>query len=158
ELRSQAREAMESGENLCLLMLDIDHFKVFNDNYGHQTGDQVLKLLATTMTKAVKGNDIPARYGGEEFAVILPRTDLGEAIKVAENIRQRVSSKTLVNRTTKEDLGRLTVSIGVGQFNFGESLSDLISRADQALYKAKSSGRDRVMSQKELNDQALNFE
>ncbi|MBL4615161.1 MAG: diguanylate cyclase, partial [Magnetovibrio sp.] len=88
ELRSQAREAMESGENLCLLMLDIDHFKVFNDNYGHQTGDQVLKLLATTMTKAVKGNDIPARYGGEEFAVILPRTDLGEAIKVAENIRQ----------------------------------------------------------------------
>ena len=148
ELRSQAREAMESGENLCLLMLDIDHFKVFNDNYGHQTGDQVLKLLATTMMKAVKGNDIPARYGGEEFAVILPRTDLSEAIKVAESIRQRVSSKTLVNRATKEDLGKLTVSIGVGQFNLGESLTDLISRADQALYRAKSSGRDLVMSQK----------
>jgi len=158
ELRGQARDAMESGEKLSLLMLDIDHFKIFNDTYGHQTGDQVLKLLASTMTKAVKGSDIPARYGGEEFAVILPRTDLAGAAQVAESIRQRVSSKTLVNRTTKEDLGKLTVSIGVGEFEFGEALTDVIKRADQALYKAKSSGRDKVMTQEDLDAEALHFD
>jgi len=157
ELRVQTRDAMESGEKLSLLMLDIDHFKKFNDSFGHQTGDQVLKLLASTMTKAVKGSDIAARYGGEEFTVILPHTDLPGAIQVAESIRQRVSSKTLVNRTTKEDLGKLTVSIGVSQFEFGESMTDLIGRADQALYKAKTQGRDRVMSQNDLEDGALDF-
>ncbi|MBL4693695.1 MAG: GGDEF domain-containing protein [Magnetovibrio sp.] len=158
ELRSQARDAMETGESLCLLMLDIDHFKKFNDTFGHQTGDQVLKLLASTMTKAVKGNDIPARYGGEEFTVILPQTDLPGAKQVAESIRQRVSSKTLVNRTTKEDLGKLTISVGVSKFEFGESLTDFLKRADQALYKAKNSGRDCVVSQDDLDSDVLDFE
>lgn len=158
ELRDLAREAMETGDELSLLMLDIDHFKKFNDNYGHQTGDQVLKLLASTMTKSVKGGDIPARYGGEEFCVILPGTNLKDATAVAENIRQRVSSKTLVNRTTKEDLGKLTISIGVGQYDLGESLTDLIKRADLALYKAKHSGRNCVKTQIDVtqSDQTLN--
>lgn len=158
ELRRHARDAMEAGEGLSLLMLDIDHFKKFNDTYGHQTGDEVLKLMAATMTKAVKGIDIPARYGGEEFAVILPATDLAGAIHVAENIRERISTKKLVNRATNQDLGRITVSIGASSFNFGEPLADLIKRADQALYKAKGNGRNCVVSQETLVNEALSFD
>jgi len=157
ELRRQARDAMETGESMSLLMLDIDNFKVFNDTYGHQTGDEVLKLLASTMTKAVKGDDIPARYGGEEFAVILPATDLDGAMHVAEHIRERISTKKLVNRATNQNLGRITVSIGAAVFEFGESLSDLIKRADQALYKAKGKGRNQVVSQADLKNGELTF-
>jgi len=158
ELRRQARDAMEAGEGLSLLMLDIDHFKKFNDTYGHQTGDEVLKLMAVTMSKAVKGIDITARYGGEEFAVILPATDLDGAIHVAENIRERISNKKLVNRATNQDLGRITVSIGASSFNFGEPLGDFIKRADQALYKAKGNGRNCVVSQETLVSEALSFD
>ncbi len=158
ELRRHARDAMEAGEPLSLLMLDIDHFKTFNDTYGHQTGDEVLKLLANTMGKAVKGDDIPARYGGEEFAVILPLTDLDGAVHVAENIRHRITNKKLVNRATDQDLGRITVSIGAALFEFGEPLGELIKRADQALYMAKGKGRDRVVSQADLQSTELAFD
>jgi len=157
ELRRHARDAMEAGENLSLLMIDIDHFKKFNDTYGHQTGDEVLKLLATTMTKAVKGEDIPARYGGEEFSVILPSTDLEGAMHVAEHIRERISTKKLVNRATDQNLGRITVSIGASTFEFGEPLGDLIKRADQALYKAKGNGRNQVVSQTDVKSGELSF-
>ena len=158
ELRRQARDAMENGEMLALLMIDIDYFKKFNDTYGHQTGDEVLKLLANTMNKAVKGEDIPARYGGEEFAVILPRTDLAGALKVAEGIRERISTKKLINRSTNQDLDKITVSIGAGLFEFGEPLADLMKRTDQALYKAKGLGRNRVVSQDLLKSEALSFD
>ena len=157
ELRRQARDAMEAGNKLCLLMLDIDHFKKFNDTWGHQTGDEVLKLLANTLNKGVKGSDIPARYGGEEFSVILPETDLDGAVHVAENIRQMISTKKLVNRATDQDLGKITVSVGASEFNFGEPLPDMIKRADQALYKAKANGRNCVVSQTELKDGELSF-
>ncbi len=157
ELRRQARDAMEAGESLALLMLDIDHFKKFNDQHGHQTGDEVLKLLAATMNKAVKGDHICARYGGEEFAVILPKTGLQGALKVAEGIRERISTKKLVNRSTGQDLGKITISIGAGLFDFGEPLGDLIKRTDQALYKAKALGRDQVVSQDALKNDELSF-
>jgi len=157
ELRRQARDAMETGDELSLLMLDIDLFKKFNDAYGHQTGDQVLKLLASTMNKTVKGTDIPARYGGEEFSVILPGTNLEGAMQIAENIRHRVSSKTLINRSTNKDLGKLTVSIGAGQYVYGETLPDLIKRTDQALYRAKDSGRNCVKRQTEAQPEVLDF-
>ena len=158
ELRRHARDAMETGESVCLLMLDIDHFKKFNDTYGHQTGDEVLKLLASTMSKTVKGDDIPARYGGEEFAVILPETDLKGAVHVAEHIRKRISSKKLVNRATNQNLGRITVSIGAALFEFGEPLTDFMKRADQALYKAKGNGRDQVVSQDDMKSEELSFD
>lgn len=158
ELRRAARDTMESGEELSMLMVDIDFFKKFNDTYGHQVGDEVLKLLASTLAKAVKGTDIPARYGGEEFAVILPNTNLDGAYSVGELIRSRISTKKLVNRQTNTDLGKITVSIGIAQFNFGESMHDFIRRADQALYTAKKLGRNRVVSQVDMEKDALAFD
>ncbi|MCH8835800.1 MAG: GGDEF domain-containing protein, partial [Proteobacteria bacterium] len=126
------------------------------DTYGHQVGDQVLKLLGSTLTACIKGQDTAARYGGEEFAIILPRTSLKDALTVAENIRRAVGTKRVVNRTTGEDLGTITVSIGAGRFEYGEPVSQLISRADEALYMAKHNGRDRVVSQDQVRDAALN--
>jgi diguanylate cyclase (GGDEF) domain len=143
-LREVALEAMESDTPLSLIMLDIDHFKSFNDTYGHAIGDQVLKLLAVTLKECVKGQDTAARYGGEEFAVILPRTVMKDAAALAEGIRTRVANKSVVHRRTGDQLGRVSVSIGVAQFTFGEPLRKFVERADQALYFAKRGGRNRV--------------
>ena len=139
-LREMAKQAMEHGAPLALLMLDIDHFKRFNDSYGHQMGDQVLKLVAKTLMHCVKGRDVVARYGGEEFAVILPETAMKNAVVVAEQIRQTVAHKKIVKRSTGEDLGRITLSIGCAMFDYGEALADLVQRGDEALYMAKRRG------------------
>ncbi len=155
QLRRSANDAAKNEEELCLLMVDIDHFKKFNDTYGHLVGDQVLKLIGSTLTACIKGQDTAARYGGEEFAVILPRTSLKDALTVAENIRRAVGTKKVVNRATGEDMGTITVSIGAGRFEHGEPVSQLISRADEALYMAKRNGRDRVVSQDQVRDSAL---
>lgn len=144
-LREAAIESVDSGEVLSLLFLDIDHFKRFNDNFGHAVGDQVLKLLAAVLKETCKGQDTPARYGGEEFAVILPRTRIENAARLAETIRQRIASKPIVNRKTGEQLGRVQVSIGVADFHWGEPVRNLIERADKALYQAKNTGRNRVV-------------
>ena len=156
QLRQSANEAVKNEEELCLLMVDIDHFKKFNDTYGHQVGDQVLKLLGSTLTACIKGQDTAARYGGEEFAVILPRTSLKDALTVAQKIRRAVGTKRVVNRATGEDMGTITVSIGAGRFEYGEPVSQLISRADEAMYMAKRSGRDRVVSQDQVRVSVLN--
>ena len=94
-------------------MTDIDHFKTFNDTWGHLTGDQVLRLVAMSLKQNVKGQDIAARYGGEEFAVILPNTVLRAALTVADHIRRAVMSKELMKRSTGQNLGRVTISLGV---------------------------------------------
>jgi diguanylate cyclase len=153
-LRETAAEMMENGEQMCLLMLDIDFFKKFNDNYGHQTGDQVLKLLAYTLKECIKGQDTAARYGGEEFCVILPHTSLKSAVNLADNIRQRVARKSIINKSSGEKLGGITLSIGVAQYEFGEPLTQLISRADTALYAAKNQGRNCVLSEKDVQPEA----
>jgi diguanylate cyclase len=155
ELMRLATDSQEPPSDLCLLMLDIDHFKQFNDNFGHQVGDQVLKLLAATVKECVKGRDIPARYGGEEFSVILPETDLQSAVTLAEQIRQAIGSKKVVNKQTNQDLGRITVSIGAGHYVAGEPLRELIRRADEAMYLAKNSGRNRVASETSINHTGL---
>lgn len=147
-------EAENAGKPFSLLFTDIDHFKKFNDTYGHQTGDQVLRLVAVAMKQNVKGQDIAARYGGEEFAVILPRTGLEQAVKVAEYIREAVMSKELVKRSTGERLGRITISIGCAVWVPGDSTSTIIERADAALYRAKHMGRNRVCTELDLAEKS----
>jgi diguanylate cyclase len=140
-------EAMASGDPLSLMMTDIDHFKNFNDSYGHLTGDQVLRLVAMAVKHNVKGQDIAARYGGEEFAVVLPNTVLRSAITVADHIRRAVMTKELMKRSTGEHLGRITVSVGVATLRPGDTVVSLIERADTCLYAAKRAGRNRVISE-----------
>ena len=123
-------EASVDGGPLCLLLVDIDHFKNFNDSYGHQTGDQVLRLVAMTLKSNIKGKDIVARYGGEEFVAILPSTDLEGAVILADNIRKAIQAKELLKRSTNEKLGRITASFGVALFGaiFASRLTSELSR------------------------------
>lgn len=143
-------EARQGDAPMSLLLLDIDHFKHFNDTWGHQTGDQVLRLVAMTLKSNIKGRDIAARYGGEEFAAILPDTDLEGAVILADNIRRAVQAKELLKRSTNEKLGRITASVGVASFRPSDTPSTLIERADRCLYAAKHAGRNRVVSELEL--------
>lgn len=130
---------------LTLLMLDIDHFKSFNDNFGHLTGDQILRLIGLTLRQTIKGQDITARFGGEEFAVVLPNTTVHQALTVADHLRRAVMAKELKKKSTGEILGRITVSVGVAQLQPGDDADTLIGRSDACLYAAKRNGRNRVI-------------
>ncbi|ODT69187.1 MAG: hypothetical protein ABS75_17885 [Pelagibacterium sp. SCN 63-23] len=143
-------ESIRTSEPLCLLLLDIDHFKNFNDTYGHQTGDQVLRLVAMTLKSNIKGKDLAARYGGEEFVAILPSTDLRGAVIVAENVRRAIQAKELLKRSTNEKLGRISASFGVAQFCQSDTAVSLIDRTDRCLYAAKRAGRNRVVAEIDL--------
>lgn len=135
----------ENKTPLCLLMIDIDYFKKFNDTYGHLIGDEVLKMVAKILTGTLKGKDIVARFGGEEFAVLLPSTPLEGAMVVAELLRKAISSKELKRRDTGDTIGKITVSIGVAAYRVGEdTIPVFIKRADEALYRSKELGRNRV--------------
>ena len=142
---------MENGEPLSVLLIDIDHFKKFNDSFGHGVGDQVLRLMANVLRERLREYDLPARYGGEELIAVLPGADLATCAAVAERIRRLISECRITRRSTRELLPSITVSIGVGQFQFGESMADLIERCDRALYLAKRNGRDRVVTEDELD-------
>jgi diguanylate cyclase len=139
------QNALASGEPLSLLMFDVDHFKSFNDSYGHLTGDQVLRLVGMSLKQTIKGQDITARYGGEEFAVVLPNTGLRQALTVADHIRRAVMAKELKKKSTGEILGRVTISVGVSMLKPGDDTDALIERADACLYAAKRNGRNRVI-------------
>jgi diguanylate cyclase len=144
-LEKAMAECVKTGEPLVLMMSDIDHFKKFNDTFGHLTGDQVLRLVAQSLKQNVKGRDIAARYGGEEFAVVLPRTALKPALTVADQIRRAVMGKELMKRSTGEHLGRITISMGVALCRPADTAASLIGRADACLYAAKRNGRNRVI-------------
>ena len=144
-LANAIAESIERSESLSLVMTDIDHFKSFNDTWGHLTGDQVLRLVAMSVKQNVKGQDIAARYGGEEFAVILPNTVLRSALTVGDHIRRAVMSKELLKRSTGQNLGRVTISLGVAMLRNGDTAQSLIARADACLYAAKRNGRNRVI-------------
>ncbi|HEY3916716.1 MAG TPA: GGDEF domain-containing protein [Stellaceae bacterium] len=150
-LQEAASEALHENEPLSLLLSDIDHFKSFNDNFGHQIGDQVLRLVARTLSDSVKGRDTPARFGGEEFAIILPRTNLQQAVTVADQIRNAVMRRRFIGKDSRDDYGGVTLSFGVAQYRREEDLSDLIRRADAALYHAKHEGRNRVSTELQAN-------
>lgn len=154
-LREEAERSQGEGTTLCLLLADIDHFKAFNDTYGHRIGDSVLKVVARNLKDAVKGADLPARYGGEEFAIIFPETELENAVIVANQIREKLAKKELKNSKSGESYGCVTLSIGVARYRTGEPLSDLIQRADEGLYQGKETGRNRVVSETELREPNL---
>ncbi len=127
---------------LCLLMLDMDDFKSYNDTYGHPKGDLVLQRLADTIKRCIRKTDSAFRYGGEEFTVLLPESKLADAVVIAERIRQEFSRQTFT--PIPEAIIRKTVSMGVAQLVSGETVQSLLSRADQNLYRAKRKGKNRV--------------
>jgi len=141
---------MEQGQPLSAFLVDIDHFKRFNDNFGHVVGDQVLRLVAKALQEGVRESDLAARYGGEELIAILPGADLAACTAVAERIRHGIAKGKITRRSTGEELPGITVSIGVGEFQFGESLEDMIDRCDRALYQAKKRGRNLVVTENEI--------
>lgn len=145
-------EAEKKGLPFSVLLTDIDHFKKFNDTYGHLTGDQVLRLVALALKNNLKGQDIAARYGGEEFAVLLPRTGLPAAEIVANHIRASVMNKELLRRSTNESLGRVTISLGVATWRAGDTVLSLLERADTCLYAAKNAGRNCVVAETAIKE------
>jgi len=151
-LALEMERARTEGHPLSLLVFDIDHFKVFNDTYGHLTGDQVLRLVAQVLKANLKGRDLPARFGGEEFVAILPETNLAGAMAIADTIRRSVQSKELLKRSTTEKLGRITLSGGVSLMRTTDIAASLIERADHCLYAAKNAGRNQIVSETQLSE------
>ena len=127
-----------------LLMIDIDHFKNVNDHYGHLFGDKVIRSIAHILKANVKGKDTAARYGGEEFVVLLPETTLGDACRVAEKIRLTIAASRVRRADNRQEIGQITVSLGVAGYCAGESALRFVERGDIALYTAKNQGRNRV--------------
>jgi diguanylate cyclase (GGDEF)-like protein len=143
-LDNEIERSKRYGGNLACLMLDLDHFKTFNDNFGHQFGDEVLRRTARVISEHCRANDIPGRYGGEEFLIVLPATGIDGATAFAERVRLAIAATPL-------DLGeeRITVSIGVAEWRESyESSSKLIAEADKALFEAKATGRNVVVASK----------
>lgn len=134
----ERNQSLRYKTGLSIILVDIDHFKSVNDTYGHNAGDMVLKELALTFKKTIRGSDVAVRWGGEEFMVITPKTTLEQAQQLAETIRQTVKS------TSYSKVGQLTASIGVASFEKTDNLKSLVQRADSALYRAKKLGRDNV--------------
>lgn len=148
-LAQEIARASAERTPVCLIIGDIDHFKMFNDTWGHRTGDQVLRLVASCLKSGVREVDTVARYGGEEFAVIMPGITTDGAEHFANTMREAVQARELVKRSTGETLGRVTMSLGVATLRPGETPSALIERADACLYTAKRSGRNRVVSEEQ---------
>lgn len=153
-LESACARAESEGGALTLAVLDIDHFKRFNDTWGHQTGDQVLRYVASVMGRVAKAPRIAARYGGEEFAMIFPEESLPQVQNALEAIRKEIASRSLRRRSTDDELGAVTLSAGFAQRRVGESASCLLDRADAALYASKHAGRNRVTSAERLDQAA----
>jgi|SRR5215217_2146718 len=144
ELARACADADEFGTPLTLAVLDIDHFKNFNDTWGHQTGDQVIRYVASVIGRIGCTPRFSARYGGEEFAVIFPGEDAAIVEACLEEIREEVASRMLKRRSTNEDLGTVTISAGLATRHAGETGTCVMERADAALYASKRTGRNRV--------------
>ncbi|ADU14410.1 GGDEF domain-containing protein [Asticcacaulis excentricus] len=134
----------DEGKNITLAVLDIDHFKRFNDTWGHQTGDQVLRYVASVLSRIGRAPRMAARYGGEEFAMIFPSENMAVVERLLNEARQEIASRVLKRRSTNEDLGTITISVGIAERDYGEDAYDLLDRADKALYQSKNNGRNMV--------------
>lgn len=137
-------QSEQRGQPVTLAVVDIDHFKTFNDTWGHQTGDQVIRYVASVIGRLAEGARFAARYGGEEFAVIFPCERADVAFDALEAAREEISSRVLKRRSTNEDLGAITISAGIAESRAGDVPSALLERADGAMYASKRSGRNRT--------------
>jgi diguanylate cyclase len=146
-------EAGQSGAPLTLAVLDIDHFKRFNDTWGHQTGDQVIRYVASVLGRMGAAPRLAARYGGEEFALIFPGEAPDAVCAALNEVREEIASRQLRRRSTNHELGTITVSAGLAHWRTDESPTALIERADQALYASKKRGRNCVTDARLLDDQ-----
>jgi two-component system cell cycle response regulator len=139
-------QALARGKPLALLVIDIDYFKAVNDVHGHDAGDDVLREFATRLKKSIRGIDLACRYGGEEFVIVMPETDMAVAAIVAERIRRRIAAEPFVIRSGATALD-VTISIGLAALaGVEDSAAAILKRADQALYRAKRDGRNRVVA------------
>lgn len=153
-LREEFSVAKRNDQPLSLLMIDVDFFKQVNDQLGHQGGDVVLRRLAEIMTACVREGDIVCRYGGEEFAVILPHTGGDCAMVLAERLREKVASTELLSENISHSKKAIQVTVSLGMATISratESIDVLVAAADQALYEAKQTGRDRVIDYRQLS-------
>jgi diguanylate cyclase len=146
-LAEQCERATLGEVQLCLLLVDIDHFKRFNDTYGHRIGDQVLKIVGAKMKQMSRDIDTPARYGGEEFALLLVNAPFDAALRRADQLREALASNYLRNVSSGDVYGQITVSVGVSRFRATDTMESFVGRADAALYEAKSNGRNRVVAE-----------
>ena len=146
------KEYREEEQIFSLLIMDIDHFKQFNDTWGHAVGDKVLMYVANALKNSIKGQDMAARYGDEEFVIMLPETPYNGAIAVAENIRKKIAQKSLTTGgATKKTVGKVTISIGVATVRSNDDVESIIERADKGLYRAKNTGRNRVIGEQDMH-------
>ena len=143
-LHRMVRRHEGSGGNLSVSLIDIDHFKSFNDTYGHAAGDHVLTLVAASLAQNLRPTDLVARFGGEEFVIIFPQTAIDLAAIAAERVRAAIAAESLVMPDGTE-LPSVTISMGVAQLVEGQKVSELLKVADRAMYEAKEAGRNRVM-------------
>ena len=143
-LKMRLEEARAQRSELCLVLCDIDHFKRFNDTWGHHTGDQILRFIASALQAHARPDFLVSRYGGEEFAMIMPRVAARAAAQTAETLRAAIQAKRLRRRSTNEDLGQVTVSIGIARLQPGDTPQGLVERADACLYASKRNGRNQV--------------
>lgn len=137
----EIRRCAIDNENLCLAMMDLDHFKDFNDRYGHPAGDLALAAIAVGIRNQLRPNDMVARYGGEEFALLFPRTGRSEALAIAERLRVHLG-RVCIGKRGQETLPCITVSIGIAGMTQNDTLETLLAHADAALYRAKQKGRN----------------
>jgi two-component system, cell cycle response regulator len=137
-------QAAARGKPLTVLVIDIDYFKSVNDSWGHDTGDDVLREFAIRIKKSIRGIDLACRYGGEEFVVVMPDTDMAVATVVAERLRRRIASEPFPIQQGAHTI-EVTISIGIAALGHDENAAMVIKRADQALYRAKRDGRNRVV-------------
>ena len=144
-LEEEIKRSHRNGSPMSFMMIDVDEFKPYNDNFGHTEGDRALQIVARCLRETLRGADVAVRYGGEEFSILLPQTNIKEAFLTAERVRQRVEQTEFPNR-------KVTVSIGVAACPPKCTLTGLVSSADKALYEAKRAGRNCVKVFEEEDD------
>ncbi len=154
EILSRAMEDARKNEiPLSIALADIDHFKKVNDTHGHLIGDNVLKMLSRLFNEHIKGKDTAARFGGEEFVLVLPDTALKGAFSLSEAIRKNLQDMKWVTKGSGKDIGTITISMGVAQYRIDDTMETLIQRADSALYAAKATGRNKTLTERDINAQ-----